>query len=156
MHKRTCLPVVMVLLAVAALGAAGQSADDEPLARVDQHVITRGELDRFLGLQQPVAGLEAVLPEAEQIEQHRRRQALEALVERHLLVQEARARYINTDTDEQILEAFGRRELERLEQDLGSRLRMWQVLFERGLTAEHYRQMRIESLLIGKLLNEEV
>ncbi len=156
MHRRACLPTALILLAVAALGAAGQLAEEEPLARVNEHVITRGELDRFRGLRQPVPDLGPPLAEAEQIEEHQRRQALQALIERRLLVQEARERYVSTEGYEQILESFGRRELERLEQELGSRLRMWQVLSERGLTAEQYRRMRIESLLIAKLLNEEV
>ncbi len=153
---RTMLLTGLVFLLAAGL-APGR---EEPLVRVGDSVVTRADLQDFMRLRgaprMPPAGGSTTPLQYDQIEAERKREALRELVERELLVQAARKRYIREDYDRQTLDAFAEEQFEKLCSRLGSKVQARRYLFERGLTVERFKELQTETLLAARLLQVEV
>jgi parvulin-like peptidyl-prolyl isomerase len=84
------------------------------------------------------------------------RHALDALIERDLLLAPARDDFGETDSAKAALNAYADRQVKDLEDRAGSRLRAMQLLGDQGLTLEQYRQSEIDSALVGRFLYSKV
>jgi len=150
--------LTVALLALLSLGASvADLPESEPLARVNGQEITAGELERFMTLQgsrkAPPAG--SSLTQAE-FEAAMARDALGALIERRLLLEAARRDSGDSEAMRAALDDLAERELRRLEERAGSRLRARQLLADEGLTVEQFKEYQIETMLITRLMYQKV
>ncbi|KPK59854.1 MAG: hypothetical protein AMK73_08410 [Planctomycetes bacterium SM23_32] len=153
--------LLAALLACVAAAAVCRAQDDEPLARVNGYVITTEELERGLRIADAVAASDwDELPmgplEREEFEMQRRREALEAVIERRVLWDLAREEYLGAPTAEAVLARAAEGELRRLEERAGSKLKAMQTLSEAGLTVEQFKDLQQQNLLGAKLLWDKV
>jgi parvulin-like peptidyl-prolyl isomerase len=151
--------VLSCILAAVAFAAAGK--DDEQLVRVNDHTITRGELDRFVRVSQAAArealGSDAVAAaELDALSARQKGQALEVLVDRRLLVDRARRQYVANEAVEKSLRALADQAFQRLQDRLGSRLKAADWLSARGLTAEQFKDLQAEDILIHTFVTDAV
>lgn len=163
MAVRRGRPAVAVALLVCLFCAAsaGQDRQGEPLVRVNSYLITAAELDRWLRAteaagQVPVAGTEMGLLEREELEAQRRKEALQNLIERRVLSDLARQRYLGSDSAEQTLAKIADEELRKFEERAGSKLKAVQLLSQAGLTVEQFKEIQVQNVLAGQLLWDEV
>jgi hypothetical protein len=145
---------LLALLAALALGTAlAGMPDKEPLASVNGQTITAGDLKHYMALQpdqlRPPAGSPITQQE---LAATLARRALDALVERQLLLAPARQDFGESESAKTSLDAYAERQVRQLEDRAGSRMRARQILSEQGLTVEQYKQFQIDSALIGRFL----
>jgi parvulin-like peptidyl-prolyl isomerase len=152
----------LVTAALAVLLAAVCAArDEEPVARVNGYPITARELDQQAGLAEG-GGPPAWDPlpmgprEREAAETQRRREVLEAIIERRVLYDLARDEYEIGEAAEKALERAAEDELSKLEDRLGSRLRAMEMLSQAGLTVEDFKDLQKQNLLAARLLWDKV
>ncbi|MHC5035292.1 MAG: peptidylprolyl isomerase [Planctomycetota bacterium] len=94
--------------------------------------------------------------EREELEIQRKREALQALVERHLLYEAARERYMQGPSTEKALDRIVEQELEKFEARVGSKLKAMQLFSDLGLSVEDYKELQRQNILGAKLLWDEV
>lgn len=150
--------IILGALAALTLGAAlAALPDSEPVASVNGQNITAGDLKHYMALQpeppRPPAG--SPMTQAE-LNAAATRQALDGLIERQLLLQPARDSFGEGEAAKAALDAFAERELRKLEDRAGSRMRARQVLSEKGITVEQYKQFQIDSALIMRMMWDKV
>lgn len=156
---RIATAAICLMFALAACVAAAD--DEEVLVRVNGEPVTRADLNQQLAAS--MGGVElAVDPDVMSVVQQRaaqkqrEKQALNALIESRLLFEKARLAYFTEDTAEDAIEQIGQSEWDRFIIESGSRLRATQRLAPLGLTPSAYRELRVQGILIGKLLMDEV
>ncbi len=137
-----------------------EPVEPTPLARVNGHEITMRDVERHLrlsGAAERAAPGGGALPvaEREEIAAERRRRALRELIERRLLYDAARAKYLAGRDAEDALAKLAEEELRKLERRVGSRLAARKLLAQAGLTVEEYKEMQLQNLLAAKLLWDE-
>jgi peptidyl-prolyl cis-trans isomerase SurA len=152
--------ITIFLLAAVTLTASAQDTD-EVLVRVNGHPITREDLERHL--MATTGGVElAVDPdvvsavEARELQARRERYALQALIESRILYEEAVQTYLDEESMSKVTEDIGRDQWNRFVQESGSRLKAMQRLASLGLTAEAYRRLRVQAILVNRLLLDKV
>jgi parvulin-like peptidyl-prolyl isomerase len=148
------------LVAAAALLCMGAAQRETPLARVNGKAVTRDDLRQFMRLNMMADAGRPAAPEQlaawEEMEKQRKAQALQALVDRRLLVDAAREAYLTGEEAEATVREYAAQELRKFEDRVGSRLQARQMLLEMGLTAEEFKQMQGENLLVSRLLMDKV
>ena len=150
--------VILGVLAASALGAAlAGMPDTEAVVSVNGQSITAGDLKRYMALQvepaRPPAGSSIT---QEELTATLTRQALDGLIERQLLLQPARDDFGESEASKAALDAFAERELRKLEDRAGSRMRARQLLGEQGITVEQYKRFQSDSALIVRMLWDKV
>ncbi len=158
MGRCTGVTTLLALASVLCLGAEAPEA--EPLVRVNGHVITTADLERSLRLQGAVAEQER-LPgppdaEYEQLRAQRRKDALQGLIDRQLLLQKARKEYLGDVDIAGVMDALAEDQFERVCEQVGSRLRLQHLLSQSSVTVKEFKRRQAENLLINKLLLDEV
>ncbi len=159
MKQAIAILAVFLLVFAPQLGAAPD--EDEPLVRVNGHVITAAELDRYLRLvgaatQQAADATPMSAPEREALQAERKKAALKELVETRLLCDLARAEYLDDESAQEALDRVAEDLLRNLEERAGSRLKARQLLAECGLTVEEYKELQCRNWLAAKLLWDKV
>jgi hypothetical protein len=94
--------------------------------------------------------------EARELQAQRERYALQALVESRILYEEAVQTYLNEETIDRATEEIGADQWDRFVQESGSRLQAMKKLAALGLTAEAYRELRVQAILVNRLLLDKV
>jgi hypothetical protein len=161
MRAHTLHLLLLLLAAVpAATGAVAQDSD-EVLARVNGHPITRGDVERHLiattgGVELAVDPDVISAVEARELQAQRERYALQALIESRLLYEDAVQSYLDEEMVDKVTEEIGYDQWDRFVQESGSRLKAMKRLAQLGLTAERYRELRVQAMLVNRLLLDKV
>ena len=150
--------IIIGALAALSLGAAlAGLPDSEPLVSINGQNITAADLKHYMALEpeppKPPAG-SPMTPE--EFNATLTRQALDALIERQLLLAPAREAFGEGDAAKAALDAFAERELGKLEDRAGSRLRARQMLSDKGITVEQYKQFQIDTAVIMRMTWDKV
>jgi parvulin-like peptidyl-prolyl isomerase len=153
--------VVTCALWFGAAFAAEPEAKGEPLVSVNGHIIATSELETQLRMLSPLAAHASGSPastamDLEQVDTQRRRDALQALIERRLLYDVARDAYLGNEQAEKVLDAAAEDELRKFEERVGSMPTARRVLAGFGLTVGQYKELQKEGLLANKLLWDKV
>jgi len=162
-HTVTGLLAVVLCLCTSASGVGSTSAEtkdvetcpDDPLVQVNEHIITRQELESYARLfRTSLAGQSQLLSplEDEQVQAAARRNALEGLIERHLLLTEAKKVLLSREGAEEAFEKLAREHTDRFIERFGSPITFHKFLSATGASREQFYRMRRESLLIGELI----
>lgn len=157
MKRRTQITIVLALAALACLGA--ESEEPEPLVRVDGHEITSADLEESMragDAPRPEALPTGEDAEYEQLQAQIKKTTLQRLIDRHLLLQKAREKYLGDEGSAEQMEVLAERQFERLSERVGSRMRLQHMLSEQGLTVAEFKLRRAEDLLVNRLLIDEV
>ncbi len=145
-----CLAALLLLL-----GSALRAAQNEatPLVNVDGHVITAGELERYMAINPDQALLPTPGQDAPgEMADLRRQQMLRALVDRHLMVRAAREAYGTGPGAEERLDAYAEDQLRQFASRVGSRLKAYRVIADMGLSIDEFKQMHVDTLLAMRYL----
>lgn len=156
----TILALCVVTCAVAGSGtdsAARKEPSSEVLVEVNGDDVTRRELDRFAAFLSASAQAGALTgAQQEQLEQRSRQEALRRLIERRLLVQAAREEFFGEQNAEEALSQFGKRQMEDLQDRLGSPIALRQFLSSQDLSREEFMRLRRNTILIREYLRRKV
>jgi len=141
--------------------AAPADQESEVYARVNGHAITAEAVERHLRMTRPAAQAgvqpEAMPPEMRaELEGRRRKEALKAVIRKHLLCELARQQYLGGESTSQVLDEFAEKEFRKFQQQVGSLVKARRMLAELGLTVEQYKQLQIDNVLANKLLWDNV
>jgi len=155
------LAAAALMACLLAATAGGQEPEDEPLVRVNGYLITRTQVDHWLRAleatgQRPAMEAAMSVLERQELDAQRRKDALEALIERRVLSDLARQRYLNSDSAQQVTDRIAEEEMRQFEERTGSKLKAAQLLSEAGLTTEQFKEVQLQNVLIGQLLYDEV
>lgn len=148
-------------VAVLCLGAISEEQDKDALVRVNGRAITQGEVERYLRITQTEAE-QSVSPELmatsvyKEIQARKRREALEALIQRCLLSGLAREEYLDGASTSEPLDKYAEQELRKLGQKAGSAAKARQLLAQLGMSVEEYKKLQIENLLVRQILWDKV
>lgn len=171
MKRTTTFILAFILLigaSVAALAQAAESAGtaqgdeaDEKLVRVNQHVITRKELDVHLTVFHLTPRLRQQLPtlspsEQEQFYGQRRKEALRDLVERRLMLEQARTEYLAQPRVKKAIEMHVAKLVRAKARELRSLMTMHLWLREHGLTLEEWKALLTDSTLVQHYMWEKI
>ena len=175
MRVRTTVYVVglltgLVSLQIPVLGADSattgeaktvETSPEDPLVQVNEHVITRQELESHVRLflrSRPAAQSRELLPplEDEQVQASARRNALEDLIERRLLIAEAKRSLFTNEGAEEAFKEFADEHIEGVIEGFGSPITFHRLLSATGVSREQFCKMREESLLIGHLIHARI
>ncbi len=133
---------IVFLLAVIVVPAAQAELVDRVVASVNNEVITKSELDQAVGFNVAFGGRD---------DDTLRRETLEGLINRHLLVQEAyRLKFVEVTGDE--INA----EIEKLKQRLGSEEAFTAFLAKQDMTREQLGRMLGERLLVERFIEKKI
>jgi len=141
--------------------AAPAEEESEVYARVNGHAITAEAVERHLRMTRPAAQA-AVQPEAmppemrAELDRRRRKEALEAVIRKHLLCELARQEYLGGESTTQVLDEFAEKEFRKFQEQVGSLVKARRMLAELGLTVKQYKQLQIDNVLANKLLWDNV
>ncbi len=167
MNKITALTLMLVLLAVGrgAWSSAEapmpvpprEAGEAEKLVRVNDHVITRKELETFFEafyLNEPLREEMRGLPplQREQLYGQGFAKALPELVEQRLLLAEARREYTNTEAVQKAIDEMLVRRLDELSEEKGSLRAALQSFHHRGITLEEWRELMADAILAQNYL----
>jgi len=155
----------MLLAAVGArLSAAAEplaGGREETLVKVNDHVITRRELDTYSRVfhmsDELRAEVEALLPlEREQFYAEQRKQALRGLISRRLLLEEAEEEYLGRPGMREHLGALVEKQVRRTVEKKGSSLAVHKWLREQGITGKEWRDLIAQSILIESYKQDKI
>ncbi len=141
--------------------AAPAKDESEVYARVNGYAITAEAIEREVRTTQPAAEA-AVQPEQmppemrAELEQRRRREALQALIRKRLLCELGRQEYLGGELTSKPLDEFAQKEFRKLQDRAGSLPKARRMLADLGLTVEQYKQLQVENVLANKLLWDKV
>lgn len=155
-----CLLTALVCAAAGGGEPAARPADKgqgEPLVRVEGHVITTTELDRYVkavdnARLRALAAVPMSAVEREEWDLQRKGEALREMVRLRLLYELAVREYLGSDEARRNLENRAEEELRKFEQRVGSRPQAMQLLAELGLTADEFKEMQKLNLMAATLL----
>ncbi len=145
----------MVLLPGAAV-CGGESNSETVLVTVNGGTITSGELERF------IKGF--LLPAEERIQWDQapeferagfRSEALQMMIDRHLLLSQARERIDGKGMDAYIDETI-KKMLSEMEEGAGSRVALMGRMHEGGITLNDWKRYQADTMLIQNYLREEI
>ena len=160
MSIRGAAIIVCMAVATLCLAAPDEEKGEEAMARVNGRAITADEVERFMRLSQP--GAPPVSPELmtttvyEEFLARRKKEAIESLIERHLLCELARQEYLDGQATSQPLDEHAEQELKKLEERAGSPAKARRLLTDLGLNVDQFKQLQIENALATKLLFDKV
>lgn len=135
--------------------------DETALVRVDDHTITRRELDayvKFFYMTDPVQReLERLLPmEREQFYAEKRKDALQKLIDRRLLLGEAERKYLSAPGMEEVLDSLVQKRVRATVDQMGSMLALHRWLRRHGITNKEWRDLIAQSILIQNYTGDEI
>lgn len=164
------LPLAALVLAASvapgsASGAEGSGRKgteaDTPLVKVNDHLITQRELEAYLSFWYSTKGFReklSSLPPRERKDLYDAAAggALQDLVDRHLILAEARKLYFSREGVEAALEKFAQKDLEAQTEKMGASVAYRRFLLSRGVSSEEVKELRKSSLLISSYTQERV
>jgi parvulin-like peptidyl-prolyl isomerase len=150
------LAVTCLLSAVRLSGAE----DRVTFVQIGTHAIDLSEVELYMRLAPDDAKTSAddqVLtpPEYEKLQARRKRRALQELIDRHLLLMEAKAQYMGMEGVSERLDELANQELRAFEDKVGSKLEARMLFARLGITVEQYMELQRDTALIGSLLAQE-
>jgi len=138
-----------------------EDAKSAPLVRVGRNLITMNELDKFVKLLyapkdgQQSSGMQDLFGD-EQVLNRVRSRALQQLVNREIFLQAARDWLFSRDGVEQAVDKYVDERLEKFVDRMGSPIAFREFLKANNVSAEEFRRMRKNSLLINEYLRTKV
>ena len=156
-------PAARLSLADGRTGAPGPGGPpgSEPLVRVNDHVITRAELETyfegFYAGARMQAHLGSLAPlEREQFLSVELAKALPELVEQHLLVAAAREEYPNLEPVHRAVDDILARRLGELSREKGSLMAVVQSFHDRGITLEQWKRLLSDAILVQNYIRPKI
>ena len=143
------MAVSIIALGAGAAGAAEQAPDGDKAATVNGQVITKTELDQEL---QPVLqrmAMQGQQPQPEQVAEIREK-VLDSLINRELLVQDAKAQGVSVEAE--ALDA----QMEQVRGQFPEEAQFKEALSQMGIDEETLRAQMRQRLLIQKLIEERI
>ncbi|MEF8788353.1 MAG: peptidylprolyl isomerase, partial [Planctomycetota bacterium] len=144
---------------LAAEGEPGSPEDGNSSSRVLVEVngeqIEESELDRYITFLS-TSRRTGALQQGQGPTRPSRKQALKTLIERRLLVQAARDEFFGQENAEDALAEFGKRQMEDLEDRLGSPITVRQFLRSQNISREEFMKLRRNTILIREYLRQKV
>jgi len=158
--------MLALFLTVSLLSAADRPPLAPPekgrvLARVNEQDITVGDVESYVLMSFGPAGAaersdDAATDVLDEIRTRRKRQALEALIEKALLVQRAREEYLAGVASDDALKEYADRQFDRLARKAGSEQKARRFLASVGLNVEQFKKLQMDNLLASRLLWDKV
>lgn len=165
--KRIGLITVFLLMAAvcwtadaAAQEENKQTASEVRLARVGDQLITREDLDRFVRLlyapEESESGNGPDFVNNQEVMIRLRGKALEQLIRRKLFLEAAREFLLSRKGTEETVDQIVAEHLEKYVDRMGSPVAFREFLRANGVTAERFRQMQKNTMLINEYLRVKV
>ena len=158
--------IAFSLVLTAALAAPVAAAQQDGVAatklvRVNEHVITLDELNAFLNLAYMDEKTRAVLSDLaplhrDQLLAEGRKRALEDLIERNLILTEARKVVGDNPRIQEVVDLLVEKHLRQIHQRTGSQISMHNWLREQGLTLQEWKSLIADSIVLQNYLRENL
>ena len=138
-----------------------KAAGSDPLVRVDDHVITRAELqtyfEGFYADRRMQEHLRCLPPlERGQFLALEMAKALPELVEQHLLVAAAKEEYPNLEPVQKAVDEILARRLRELSREQGSLMAVVQSFHDRGITLEEWKHLLSDAILVQNYVRPRI
>lgn len=165
MKKTAASALAFILLLGTSVSGAADAPEgdkaDEKLVRVNKHVITLKELDVHLKVFYLTSRLRKQfmsLPPAqqEQFYAERRKEALRDLINRHLMLEQAKKEYLGQPQIEKAIEVHVEKFARAKAREVGSFMTLHQWVHEHGLSMEEWKALVGDSTLVQHYMWERV